>query len=635
MTNQNELLSLIDKQIDAIDQFISSISPEKNEQTIKNKNLIEKNISLSQFNFLNDFDINELRQILPTSFENDITNLLFYINTLNTSYANELAKQPKVKEQIKSILYKIHSYLTELVNQQIQDKRKAITLENTKIKLETIKSKIVSSEKNFDDFEIEFVYSMLNSLEDRNKAIELLILFGEEILKSKEIPTNVQNEEEQFIENKDKIKIKEELITIFNKYLLDFDAFYNKLSSVEQTEFINYVKPYIVEEILRVLKEFNINLSDSYYNCPLLLYKARQIKEILMYSNGKTIKKVLAYTDKEKIFNNRIIEQNGNTKKGIDFDLLLESPARFIERKRRYKVKGNNIIDIKIEGDSIGAANDFINNIELFKSYGVNPSDLCENSIVSILPTEKIRNIISIFKLYGIDSNYFTKTLSCFDSIHQADALDQFIELGQFDYILRNMSRCKLLPDSPIFYRLIYGIKYTTIPIESMITKKGNFTSLITDTSKKDNSVTFGITAINKQTMVNQSETFYGNDQLYQTYNELVNPLSSDITVALSRNDSIIHLLDENFLVKKGNGEMIYPNIYNFGTVNTIRGKWDINISRNKVLRICNELMKHNIEINDMDTIMYIVTKNSILTQEEYNIIYNQINNIRKRGVEK
>ena len=45
--------------------------------------------------------------------------------------------------------------------------------------------------------------------------------------------------------------------------------------------------------------------------------------------------------------------------------------------------------------------------------------------------------------------------------------------------------------------------------------------------------------------------------------------------------------------------------------------------------------MKHNVEINDMDTIMFIITKNSILTEEEYNIIYQQIARARKKGVEK
>lgn len=476
---------------------------------------------------------------------------------------------------------------------------------------------------------------MLNSLEDRNKAIELLISFGEELLKPRETTKDIQDEEEQLIENEDVEKIEEELIAIFSRFDLDFNSFYNKLSNSEQKEFINYIKPNKVADILNVLKEFNVSLNDSYYNCKLIQHKTKQIKELLMYSSGETLRKVLSCVDKEQIYNNGIVELDGNFKRGIDFDLLLESPARFIDRKRRYKLKGNEIIDVKFGTDSIGAANDFIENIELFKSYGVNPLDFCENAKVSILPTDKIKKIISVFELYGIGKDYFAKTLSCFDSIHQADALDQFIELGQFDYILRNMSRCQLLPDNPIFYRLVYGIKHTALPMESMITKKGNFSSLITDTSKKGDTTSFGITAFNKQQMVNQTSRFYGDHEVYQTYSELISPISSDVTVALSRDDSIVHILDENFLVRKTDGEMIYPNVYNFGTIDTPRGPWNINISRNKVLRICNELMQHNVEIDNMDTIMFIVTKNSILTQEEYNIIYKQIENIRKRGVEK
>lgn len=635
MTNQSELLSLIEKQIDAINKYVSNISFDNMDETIKNKNLIEQNFSLSQFDFLNNFDLNELRRILPNSFESDLANLSFYINILNTSYANELSKQPQVVEQIKNILSKIHVYLSKLAQQQAQDKQRAISFGKTKTSLEKLKGKITSNEDAFDDEEIETVYSMLNTLQDRNKAIELLISFGEELLKPRETARDIQDEEEQLIENEDIDRIKEELIAIFSRFDLDFSSFYNKLSNSEQKEFINYIKPNKVADILNVLKEFNISLNDSYYNCSLIQHKTKQIKELLMYSSGETLRKVLNCVQKEQIYNNGIVESDGNVKRGIDFDLLLESPARFIDRKRRYKLRGNEIIDVKFGTDSIGAATDFIENIELFKSYGVNPLDFCENAKVSILPTDKIKKIISVFELYGIGKDYFVKTLSCFDSIHQADALDQFIELGQFDYILRNMSRCQLLPDNPIFYRLVYGIKHTALPMESMITKKGTFSSLITDTSKKNDATSFGINAFNKQQMVNQTSRFYGDHELYQTYSELVSPISSDVTVALSRDDSIVHLLDENFLVRKTDGEMIYPNVYNFGAIDTPRGTWNINISRNKVLRICNELMKHNVEIDDMDTIMFIVTKNSILTQEEYNIIYQQIESIRKKGVEK
>lgn len=634
MSNQNELLNLIEKRITAIDKYISSITFDNINEIIKNKKLIEQNSPSDNLDFISQFDLEELKQILPSSFESSLANLSFYINILKTSYARELSKQPEVINQIKEILSQIYSYLNKTAQEQEQNRRNIINFAQNKINLEKIKNKIVSNEEEFDEKEMEIIYSLLNSLEDRNKAVELLISFGEELLKTKETTRTIQ-EEEQLIENENPHQVKEELIIIFKKFGLDFNIFYNELSNSEQNEFINYVKPTNVEEILIALKEFNISLNDTYYNCQLISHKAKQLKELFMYSNIKTMKNVLNCIDKEQIYNSSIVSPDGKIKTSIDFDLLLESPARFIERKHRYKHRGNEIIDIKFGQDSIGAANDFIKNIELFKSLGVAPSDFCKNSKVSIIATEKIKKTISIFELYGIDKYYFTKTLSCFDSIHQADAIDQFIELGQFNYIVRNMSRCQLLPDSIIFYRLLYGIKYTNLPMESMITKKGNLSTLITDTSRKEDRQSFEITNSNKQRMVNQTSIFYGNNELYQTYNGLVNPLSSDITLVQTREDSIIHLLDNNFLVRKSNGEIVYPNTYSFGTIDTPRGKWNIIISRNKVLRICNELMQHNVEINDMDTIMFIITKNSILTEEEYNIIYRQIESIRKKGVER
>lgn len=636
MNSQKELLELIEKQIDAINKHISSISIKNYEETKKNKTIIEDNSSLTNFNFLTNFDLNELKQILPNTYEADLANLSFYINILNTSYANELNKGHKeVLEQIKNILSKIHTYLTDLSKKQEEEKKEIATFETTKTKLSQLKNKIKSSEEHFESEEIETVYKILSTLEDKNKAIDLLISFGEEILKPKEVSIESEEEKEYFYENKDKQAIEEQIRIIFNKFNLNYDIFYNNLSTLQQKEFINYVKPNNVEDILNVLKEFDISLNDSYCNNILLQHKAKQLKELFMYSNGDTIRKVLNCANKEKIYNNEILDVNGNIKTGIDFNLLLDSPAKFIERKRRYKLRGNELLDIKFGQDSFGAANDFINNVELFKSLGVNPIDLCKNATVSVIATDKIKQIISIFNMYGLDKGYYTKTLSCFDSIHQADILDQFIELGQFNYILKNMSRCKLMPDSPIFYRLVYGIKHTNLPMESMINKNGVFTHLINEGSKKEGIPSFDINAYNKQRKVNQTATFYGDDQVYKAYNELVNPLSSNIMLAISRDDSIVKILDEHFLVKTENGQMIYPNIYNFGTIDTPRGPWQINISRNKVLRICNELMQHNANMNSMDTIMYIVTKNSILTQEEYNIIYKQIDNVREKGVEK
>lgn len=633
MINQDELLSIIGQQIKHIDDSISNVSFDSIEEIIKNKNFIEQNFSLSQFSFLNKFNLDELRKILPDSFDRDLANLSFYISILNTSYSSELSKQPKVIEQIKEIMSKIYEYLDEVIKKQTQDRKKVIELEESKMNLEKLRGKISSNEGCFEDKDIETVYDLLSLLDDRSKAIDLLISFGEELLHDGEIVKDTL-EEEQIIENDEIGKVWEELIEIFNRFGLDFELFYGNLSEIEQDKFIRYVKPDKVEELLNILEEFGISLNDSYYDCPLILYKTRQIRDVLLYSNGGTLRMVLEHISKKHIYTN-IVDENGNIRRSIDFDLLLEVPGRLkAGRKFTFMRKGTGIVDAISGSDSDGTADDFVRNIDFFESLGVKPIDLIRNAKVSILPTEKIKKIISVFDLYGINKEFYIKTLSCFDSIHQADILDQFIELGQFNYILKNMSRCRLLSDSPIFYRLVYGIKYTDLPMESIVHKNGNFTSLVVDTSKK-NGLSFEINSFNGKQKVNQTALFYGDNDLYQAYSELINPISSDVTLALTRDDSIVHFLDDNFLVKKDDGEMIYPNVYCFGEIVIPRGKWKINISRNKVLRICNELMQHNVEINDMDTIMFILTKNSILTQDEYNIIYDQVDGIRKRMAEK
>ena len=75
MTMQNELLSLIENQTDTINKYISSMTFDNIDKIIKNKKLIEQNSTLDKFDFLNQFNLEELKLILPKSFENNLNNL--------------------------------------------------------------------------------------------------------------------------------------------------------------------------------------------------------------------------------------------------------------------------------------------------------------------------------------------------------------------------------------------------------------------------------------------------------------------------------------------------------------------------------------------------------------------------------
>lgn len=628
MTGQNELLKLIEKQIEVINKYVDTVSFESMNDVDKNRKLIEDNIESNDFIFLKEFDINELKRILPDSYNQDINNLLFYKSILSSSYRDLLNKQIDVVEQIKDILSRIHTYLVGIISKQEEDKKKVISFGKVKMNLEILKDKISSNNQEFSDEDIETVYTMLDSLDDRDKAIELMISFGEELLSNKQVIDNKKDDNDDDMINEDPLVIYDELGKIFSDYGLDFEVFYNKLSDREKKEFLNYVKVNNVKDILEVLKEFDISLNDIYSECSLLLYKSSQLKTLFIYSNKDTLRNVLEVARDEKILYDGISLGNGSKKIGIDFDLLLEQPFRFIDRKYKWKENKKRDGVGKNSNDVFGASRDFIENLILFKSYGINPIDFCNNSKVSIIPNKKIRKIIDIFNLYGIEKERFIKTLSCFDSVYLSCVLDMFIELGRFDYIKKNLSRCRLDVDNIIFYRLIYALKYTNIPMEELIDKNGRFTSLIVNgISKSDKDKVIPMTDLNKRNMVNQIKD---NNESFDEYDKLYSSYESDISLA--KDSDFIRLLDNNYLNRSILGEVIQPGVYCFGSIDTLRGKWYINISRNKVLRICNNLIKNDIKIDNMDVIMYMITKNSILTQEEYNIIYNEVDKVRKRS---
>ena len=646
MKNKKEILELIGNGVEILNNQMSMIRRVANQKAKMDiiKKYIDTNKEEDNFEYLSKLNLDEIRELLPQSYDKDLYNLKFYIKILSTSYSKELDKE-EVKSEIRKILNGIFNKLN--VDSDNHDYGSLLTaLEDYKKSLESIYNKIEKNDSNFNEEEVKYLIGIIERIVDEEKKIELLIDISESILDPVEIKEekvvvekNDSEVEETLTENEDLTLATKELEDLFKKFDLDFETFLSKQTKDKKEEFIKYAKVSNVEDILNtLLNDFNISLNDKQDRLPLIMSKPRQIRDILLYSNSSILTKVLDVVRKEGIVKAGIRAKDGTSKQGINLDLLLEAPARFIEKKHRIKLNKDKKINLREANDTLGAANDFINNIYLLKEYGVKPIDLCQNAKVSIKSTARLEQAIKVFELYGVPKEKYTSKLSCLDSIHQADALDMFIELGRYDYILKNISRCQLMPDDPIFYRLLYALKYTTLPLDKIFTNTGNLTALIhgqnTKGEKDDDGL--GIDIENKRKKVNQTKEFYGNEELAKEYDSVIDPLASDIELALSDPDSIIHVLDKNFLETDENGKKIYPNVYDFGPVpaTNMRGFWEIKISRNKVLRLCNELMLKGYKIDNIDTIMYILTKNSILTEEEYIEIEKYIINVMRKDDE-
>ena len=634
---KNYILGLIQFKIKQAERIISNAEPTINIEVLEGYiSLIENNNTLEDLDFLKQFNLEELKSILPSELEKDLANLSFYIRILNSSYKRELINQ---KDVIKDVLIKIHSNLKSIVEKAIV---RSNMLELAKARYEQLKNiynKINTETYDLTSMEMEIIYEYLKELKDQNKAIDVLAFIGEKVLARKEYEpeeetqtNNIEEtvEEEELTENEDVEKIEESLRRLFRNYGLELDLLMKKLSDKEKTDFIKYVKVNRVEEILEVLESHNISLNDKYNGKSLLLFKSKQIRTLLMYSNGRVLDRVLNFVKKEGIVKAGIVDQYGTVKEGIDFDLLIEVPARFIERKARYKSK-NDKADLRTN-DTFGASSYFVENLIFFKTLGVSPERFCQVGTLSILPPGKIEDTINIFKLYGITQEEYTKRLSCFNSIRQAEALDMFIELGLFDYVVKNMSNCQLLPDSPIFYRMLYCLKYTDYDI---FNEAGELKSSIRGKQIKSDNPPFDVTKTHLMGDVHQDKIFYGRKSLYDAYEQRVKPLLSDTSLALTREDSIIHKLDEEFLERDDDGKPVEPGVYEFGKVLTpnSKGYWKIRISRNKVLRLCNQLMNLGADFNNIEVIMYILTNRSILTEKEYNIIKEAVERVMKKGV--
>lgn len=671
MENKKEILEHVGNGITEMTNKMSKIRMIANQRAKMDiiKKYLDANKEDDNFEYLSKLDLDDVRELLPDSYDKDLYNLKFYIKILNTSYSSLLGKTD-VKTEIRRILNSIFKEIG--VTGGNHDYARVLTMvEDYKKSLETIYSKIESDKTNFTNDEIKYLIGIIENVANEDRRIELLIDISESTLDNVE----VKEEKEEKIDElekvetvkvvkvkpvKEKVKVKpettngdeiEEILTeneditlatkeikeVFEKYELDFDEFISKQTKATEEEFLKYAKASNIESILETLSKYNISLNDRQETFKILKSKAKQLRDVFLYSNSETITKVFDVVRREGLIKTGIRDKYGKTKTGIMLDLLLEVPARLIEKKRRIKLS-DKPVDYRTTNETVGAAEDFINNIYLLKEYGVPAFDVCKNGKVSIRPTEKIKQAIKVFELYGISKERYTSKLSCLDATHQADALDMFIELGRYDYVSKNVSRTHLFADDPIFYRLLYALKYTTLTLDRIFTYSGNLTALIHGQTKAEKDRDdFGITVKNKEAKVNQTKKFYGNEELAKEYDSVIDPLASDIEVALSDPDSIIHILDKNFLGVDQFGKEIYPKVYDFGEADAtnMRGKWELLISRNKVLRLCNELMLNGYKINNMDTIMYVLTKNSILTEEEFKKIKDAITNVLRKDDEK
>lgn len=447
--------------------------------------------------------------------------------------------------------------------------------------------------------ELPFVIETLRNLNENEPISKEIIKYIEKVI----------DEVSDEISNFDKLEIQM-LIMEYNTLVFE-----NKFSLIKKnvSDQLNKTK------IKNLFSDFGYNFAEF----------ENYSSEIITYSNYSELEKILSFFSEKNLpideksiyvlihsnYSNLVNIYNavGGSKKGL-LEIIEKTPSAFINSDADLAKNSNETILKKIKRKkNNGSYEDFISNVKTLDRLGFKFSDY-----YAIYPTVYTSNHVRLekniidLKKYGYDLSLVDKkefNLSCLKSSSLLDTIDQSIELECLDYFLNNTSRLTLGPSALIFYRLYYVKKYNLIHSDEPISiysnrngEKRKLRSLITVSSNN----TLEVDNKNKIQKTNTIKPVI--TEVDNQISEFLHDHDTYIDEAVV-NDPLIKKLDKLAL----NPEKDY--IYNFGNKR---------ISRFKVLRIYGSI-KNKFSIDSSSLLLYAICYNSIINEEEYNLIKNYV----------
>jgi hypothetical protein len=494
----------------------------------------------------------------------------------------------------------ISNIMRELINQMSVIKKYIIdcnpTLKDINNKLEKIDEvikKITALYNNKGYLNSNDITDIVNIFKESILPIEEQIAVVQEIslLSLTKINSNEKEEQEEDILVIEETGIdREKIVDLFKEYGYDFDDF----KEHDKNELLNYGRIENIREILDVLASNNLSI--------YIKGTSRKLTQIFINSSGSIMTTIIENIkfdiEKNKSQFNIGISDGLSLEKV--FGEYLDTPSIFINGKRQYKRKetssrgpgGENHGNASI----IGAFDNYVRNRKLLLEKGID-INLVITKCKTLLgtPSQKVKENFDCFEFYGIPESVYTRTLYSLTATDPLSAIDQFIELGCYRYILSNFSYVNRRPDDLIFYRIVKASQLGDPIYSERRTQNIEFLGKISNDSKNS----YGINRDNKQDIVSQ-------------YIPGFNPIYDEI-VNKDRNAGPIILAINNYFVKSIEEYKVDDLRYDFNGVI---------ISRFKVLRIYETLIKNRMA-GTYSSILYAICKNSILTEEQYRNIVN------------
>lgn len=592
MEELNKILTIIDKKITKLESQQNKISGlvDSEIEDVSSSLLKIENL-LMDFNCLKNLEENDFINIANFCSKEDIQYLKVYKEVAkNNNFSFSSISQEKLKIIYNTIKTSFNIYKQKLLNNS------EILIEIKK-ELEILYkiSKNINSE--YDVFTFEKILDLIKEsdlIED--EKIDLLIYMANSSIASFDIDVLNINLEEETEERLEETNLSDkELLDLFKLFGYDFDLFKPKA----KTKLKKYGKLNNIKDILNELKYQKIDLSE------IIINKSSNIVEIFIYSNAKLIKEILNIAES----------------KNINFYQLIKIPSCFISKKKNFLKIGYEHSHSENSGVPIGSYEDFQRNIQLIEeifSKVYDPKDFNalfdKCSFIFIKPHNNIKKAIKIFDYYGISLKEYLKTLSSLNSYHIYEIIDLCIELGCFDYLKENLSKVNLMPDDEQFYMIARARQLGYSDYKLFNSRGLRYKEL-----KEDKHI--GIDKTNGAIVTNKYVLNEPLSTIFNRYNDILLESSKLEDFNFSIINYYLKVSQTNLKFK--DFDRLYFNLDN-PLIYNING---IVISRNKVLRIYNNLLARNID-DTIELLLFALTYNSIITQEQFNNIYAEIGKI-------
>lgn len=568
---EEQIISLLLKENEELYKRLSL----SNKSDLENlKNILKKfdiNTIIANFNVLSDLDLIEEEKELIDTLKNLDANVLKYILDLGLD-----EKQEKILSDIKN---KVETKITELesINEETIKER----INYNKILLSKIKNKTINL---IDSRDISYIVELLVKNDFPVSAqIEVLKLINRINL---DIYSNIDAEEVISSEKEETNIDKDELAKILSAHKIDF----NSLKEENRTKLIKYGVLSQIEEILCTLEEQG-------------LHNIKSREDILV--------NILIYSSKKIIDDNMKLVKERNIVSLAYINPTMFYPAMKVVTNKRPYIKSGPTPGERTSKTS-GSSNFLKGNIELLDELGIDPEEVYSKCATYFYGNPKLkRRLLKNLELYGIN---LRDNLSSYALLSTGaavlDTLDKAIENGAYEYCLEYQSR--LGSNNRVnYYRIKYAKKLyeegnplgRKTPFNARyVNAKGRETYVLSSDFTKATSEKYGSEEQDTKRLYGSKEIAVENQELIST---ILSNSRCDVITDISRLNSKIVSLDKLYMSEDG-------ITYNFNGVI---------ISRNKVLRYAEKLITSpNIELTD-STLLYIITRNSMLDENELNII--------------